>query len=418
MNYLPLTLFITTALCWQLNPTWMDLLPQGNSIEEWRQLEAKLEALENNKPTDEMIAEAGYPAETHIVETEDGYLLRMHRIPWGKEYRREENNRPAVFLQHGLLSSSADWVMIGERYAIAFLLADRGYDVWMGNYRGNTYSRGHTNSSLPPGEYWDFSWDQMGQYDLPAMLQHMMKVTRQDEFYYIGHSMGTLTYYVACNYHNWIANATKLMVGYGGHTVVSHMWSPLFRTLSYYVGDLSWLIDHLGLHQFMPSSWLRSWLASEVCDEAMTSAAVCQSMMFLICGYNAAEINSTMLPVIMAHNPAGTSMLTMIHYAQGVESGAWQGYDLGSPAANMVRWNSSKPPVYQYSPITAPVALYWAQNDWLVSPIDEADLANHLPNLVLNQRVPEDAYMHNDFLWGIHSREMVYQPTLELMEKY
>ena len=31
-----------------------------------------------------MIYEAGYPAETHTVVTEDGYILRMHRIPHGK----------------------------------------------------------------------------------------------------------------------------------------------------------------------------------------------------------------------------------------------------------------------------------------------------------------------------------------------
>jgi len=32
----------------------------------------------------------------------------------------------------------------------------------------------------------------------------MMAVTGAERFHYIGHSMGTLSYYTACNYHPWI----------------------------------------------------------------------------------------------------------------------------------------------------------------------------------------------------------------------
>ena len=37
----------------------------------------------------------------------------MHRIPYGKGQNETEKRgkRPAVYLQHGLLCSSADWVM-------------------------------------------------------------------------------------------------------------------------------------------------------------------------------------------------------------------------------------------------------------------------------------------------------------------
>ena len=38
----------------------------------------------------------------------------------------------------------------------------------------------------------------MAEYDTPAMLSHVMEVTGQDILYYIGHSMGTITYYTAC----------------------------------------------------------------------------------------------------------------------------------------------------------------------------------------------------------------------------
>lgn len=54
-----------------------------------------------------MIRKAGYPAEGHIVQTNDGYLLTVHRIPGDKD-------QPSVLLQHGFLSSSADWVIPGK----------------------------------------------------------------------------------------------------------------------------------------------------------------------------------------------------------------------------------------------------------------------------------------------------------------
>ena len=78
--------------------------------------------------------------------------------------------------------------------------------------------------------------------------------------------------------------------------------------------DLQWLMKTLGIHQFLPSTWLMEWLSSEVitiiivivvvvviviiiiikvCDEAMATAAVCRNIIFLISGYNKAEMNST-----------------------------------------------------------------------------------------------------------------------------
>ena len=110
-------------------------------------------------------------------------------------------------------------------------------------------------------------------------------------------------------------------------------------------------------------------------------------------------MNSTMLPDILGHTPAGTSSNTLMHYAQAIKTGTWQGFDFGSDDLNMARWNSTYPPAYKYEGITAPVALFWGQNDWLVVPEDEAVLAEKLPNLVLNQRVEEDAYTY-----GLHVR--------------
>lgn len=38
----------------------------------------------------------------------------------------------------------------------AYVLCDNGYDVWLPNARGNTYSKGHKHYSTKDREYWDF----------------------------------------------------------------------------------------------------------------------------------------------------------------------------------------------------------------------------------------------------------------------
>ena len=111
-----------------------------------------------------------------------------------------------------------------------------------------------------------FTWDEHAEYDLAAMLSHMMEVTGQTSYYYIGHSMGTLSYFTSCNYHSWICDQTRLMVGYGPHTAVPHLKSPLFRILSLFAHDLDWIFHEVGLYEFGPSNWLIKLVADEVCD--------------------------------------------------------------------------------------------------------------------------------------------------------
>ena len=124
--------------------------------------------------------------------TEDGYILALHRIPHGKG-ADPAVQRPVIFVQHGLLCSSADWVVSDPAKGLGYILADAGYDVWLGNYRGNTYSRNHTvlDPEHTRSGFWDFTWDEMAKFDLPTMIEYVLETTGEQELFYAGHSMGT-----------------------------------------------------------------------------------------------------------------------------------------------------------------------------------------------------------------------------------
>lgn len=76
------------------------------------------------------------------------------------------------------------------RFFVGYFFHKRGYDVWFGNARANTYSRNHTHLSPDDGEFWKFSWHEIGLYDLPAMIDFILEKTEQDQMIYIGHSQG------------------------------------------------------------------------------------------------------------------------------------------------------------------------------------------------------------------------------------
>ncbi|KAH9377201.1 hypothetical protein HPB48_017885 [Haemaphysalis longicornis] len=137
-----------------------------------------------------MIASKGYPVEEHAVLTRDGYIIFLQRIPYGRSGPSRQS-RPVVFLQHGLFDSSIDWVMNYPHQSLGYILADAGYDVWLGNVRGNDYSS-HITYTKRKKKFWDFSFDEMIAIDLPTMIDYVLERTGHGRLIYVGHSQGTM----------------------------------------------------------------------------------------------------------------------------------------------------------------------------------------------------------------------------------
>ena len=139
----------------------------------------------------------GYDWCPHKVITDDGWTLTIFRVTgrFGKSYATKPENswRMPVFAQHGAYDSAAGWAGSGIfDPTLPLQLVDQGFDVWFGNSRGNLYSNLHVDDATQSlAEHWDFTWADMGAYDLPAAVDKIIEVTGKPKVTMMGYSQGS-----------------------------------------------------------------------------------------------------------------------------------------------------------------------------------------------------------------------------------
>ncbi|XP_017099328.2 lipase 3 isoform X2 [Drosophila bipectinata] len=352
-----------------------------------------------------LIHKYGYPAENHTVETDDGYILTLHRIA-----------RPGaipVLLVHGLLDSSATWVMMGPNKALGYLLYDQGYDVWMANVRGNTYSRKHVKYSTHHAKFWDFTFHEMGKHDIPSTIDYVLNYTGVSQIHYIGHSQGTVVFWIMASERPEYMDKIILMQALAPVAYLKHCRSPVVNFLAEW--HLSLVLKLIGVHEFLPKNEFITMFNRIVCDETTITKEICSNVIFLTTGFDKLQLNETMLPVIVGHSPAGASTKQMQHFGQLNRSGAFRQFDHGWLRNHWI-YGTLEPPSYQLQNVKAKVALYYGQNDWLAPPEDVEMLHSRLPNVITKYLVDDKEFNHLDFIWGIDAKELLWDRMFETMK--
>uniref|UniRef100_A0A8D0EJ59 Partial AB-hydrolase lipase domain-containing protein n=1 Tax=Strix occidentalis caurina TaxID=311401 RepID=A0A8D0EJ59_STROC len=336
--------------------------------------------------TSEIIRYHGYPSEEYQVTTEDGYILGVFRIPAGRN-SQNTGQKPVVFLQHAFLGDATHWISNLPNNSLGFLLADAGYDVWMGNSRGNTWSLKHKTLNPSQKAFWQFSFDEMGKYDIPAELYFIMNKTGQKDVYYVGHSEGTTTGFIAFSTYPELAKRIKMFGALSPVITGSYATSPLVKIISLVFGCKG------ALHQI-------GFLKGPVTQLCASLDKFCGHVLCYIAGGNIKNLNTSRIDTYVGHSPAGTSVQDIIHWHQ----------------ENMKKYNQSTPPAYKIEKIGTPIAVWSGGQDKFADPKDMAELLPRIPNLIYHEHFP--AWGHLDFIWGLDATEKMYRKIIELMIKY
>ncbi|XP_064125672.1 lipase member J isoform X1 [Loxodonta africana] len=310
----------------------------------------------------EIISYWGYPDEAYDIVTEDGYILGLYRIPRGKTNNINNSaQRLVVYLQHGLLTSASSWISNLPNNSLGFILADAGYDVWMGNSRGTTWSKKHLYLKTNSKEFWAFSFDEMAKYDLPASIDFIVKQTGQDEIFYVGHSQGTTIGLITFSTIPKVAERIKVFFALAPVFSIKHSKSPLIKM-----------------------------------------------------AYKLKSVIKSRLDVYMSQNPAGTSVQNMLHWSQLFNSSQLKAFDWGSPLLNLVHFNQTSSPLYDVTNMKIPTATWNGENDLLADPEDVETLLSKITNHIYHKTIPY--YNHMDFLFGLDVCHEVYYEIVDIIQ--
>jgi len=373
------------------------------------------ELKEERMTFEELVLTRNYPLEIHYVDTEDGYILKLFRIPGGKgETNYKYKQKQSVLLMHGIYDSSDTFVCNSEEKCIPFILANLGYDIWLGNNRGNKHSKHHKKYATDSFDFWNFSFHEMGLYDLPAFLNHITKINKfAEKVVYMGHSQGTAQLFAALTQKlEYFRQKIKLYIALGPVGRVYNMNSRILRIMEALKVDR--ICERLNFSEMLCSDEKLSKFSSWIMPKIPQLGNIITN---LICDINSHQNNNQkMMSVYWAHQPGGSSLKAVNHFVQLLRSKKFRMYDYGEEM-NMAIYHQSEPKEYDLKVIyDIPIALLAGRQDKLSTEKDVEWLKEQLGDNVVFSKY-YDNMGHTSFTMA-ENMEWFNKDVIELMDLY
>ncbi|XP_047983051.1 triacylglycerol lipase 1 isoform X2 [Salvia hispanica] len=347
-----------------------------------------------------VIEPSGFPCTEHTTRTKDGYVLGLQRVT--SHSVAVHKGAPPVLLIHGLFMGGDAWFLDSPNQSLGFILANRGYDVWVGNVRGTRWSHGHVSLSEEDKDFWDWSWQELALHDLGEMI-HYIYSTTNSEVLVVGHSQGTIMSLAALT-QPYIAKMVKAAALLCPISYLDHITAPF--VLKLVKMRLDEIILALGIHELNFKSEWGTRIMDMMCDGHLDCADMLSSVTGENCCFNSSRIDS-----YLEYEPHPSSSKNLHHLFQMIREGTFAMYDYGV-WKNLMYYKQRKPPAFDVSsiPSSLPIWMGYGGNDALA---DAADVQRTIKELVSK---PELLYLENyghiDFLLSTRGKEDVYDSML------
>jgi pimeloyl-ACP methyl ester carboxylesterase len=354
------------------------------------------------------IAKLGLNLEEETIQTDDRYLNSMWRLT-----SKDENNRngKSVIMQHGLLDGGFTFLILAED-SLPKKLCDEGYVVYLPYIRGTQFSRGHLDydSSLN-SKYWEFSFDHIAQYDVPANIKFVKQRDNVEKVYYIGHSQGTLTFFLAyMDDPEFMENNVAKFVALG--TVPNVNNAPHFLITLF---EKSHILDLIPVKNFLTFPKEVGQIFVPFCTSK--AKVLCNKILSLAFGgfHETGRIDYERLGKnIFLYEPGGTSLQNMKHWIQIHKAKRAQKYDFGL-LENIKKYGQPTPPIYDLKKMkkySIPSLMTTSDADPFANPQDTLDFIDNIENKNIVNILSLTNYNHIDYFWADSAITEIFSKVL------
>jgi pimeloyl-ACP methyl ester carboxylesterase len=281
----------------------------------------------------------------------------------------------------------------------------------------------HVQYTPADSQFWDWTWDELARFDLPAVTAKILEVTNSTSIGYVGHSQGcTIALAALSSNFGGIRSRINAFVGLAPVAYLANCPSPLLTGLAQL--QLDTILRILGIKEFIPSGTILDKIVPGFCK---LFPDACKAAICLLAGCTDNNISPAALNFAMSHFPAPTSVLNMAHWSQLLRSKQFQMFDYGSSDKNKEHYGVSTPPNYYIGNVTCgpstkcPIGIFYGANDILA---DKKDVETYLiPKLQSGNGVSLakvmlfNNYGHTDFIWGQDTSARVYTPYVATLLK-
>ena len=359
------------------------------------------------------ISKLNLKLEEATIVTEDRYINNIWILGSSDPSNR---NGKSVILQHGLLDGAFTFLILGEN-SLVKKLCDKGYTLYLPYIRGTQFSRSHLDyDSSFNSDYWDFSFDQMAQYDLPSIVNYAKQRDQVEKVYYIGHSQGTLIYFLSYmnnpeflerNIEKFIALGTVPNVNNAPHILIK-----IFQKLK--------ILNILPFKNFLTLPKVIGKVLVKFCTSKLKF--LCNSILkFAFSGVkDTGRIDYDRLGKnIYLYEPGGTSVQNMKHWIQIYSAKKLQKYDYGSERENKKHYGTGKPPEYNLEKLkkySIPSLMTISDADPFSNPQDVLEFINNIEDKNVVNLLSLSNYNHIDYFWADSAIKDIFPKVIDFLE--